>query len=85
MPNAVSELASSYDVIVVGSGIGGVSAALAAAELGLSVALVEKDDLLGGGTCLSYGGIWVGDNHLTDVFPRLKHIFGSRGKIHAAL
>ena len=27
----------------------------------------------------------LGHRELTDVFPRLKHIFGSRGKIHAAL
>ena len=54
----------SYDVIVAGSGIAGVSAALAAAEAGLSVAVFEKDDLIGGGTCLSYGGVWVGCNHL---------------------
>ena len=40
------------------------SAALAAAEAGLTVAVLEKDSLLGGGTCLSYGGIWVGGNHV---------------------
>jgi 3-oxosteroid 1-dehydrogenase len=58
------EPADSYDVIVAGSGIAGLSASLAAAEAGLSVAVFEKDDLIGGGTCLSYGGIWVGCNHL---------------------
>jgi 3-oxosteroid 1-dehydrogenase len=56
--------ADHYDVIVAGSGISGVSAALAAAESGLSVAIFEKDELIGGGTCLSFGGIWVGCNHL---------------------
>jgi dihydrolipoamide dehydrogenase len=45
-----------YDVIVVGSGTGGYAAALRAAELGRSVALVEKDDQLGG-TCLLRGCI----------------------------
>jgi 3-oxosteroid 1-dehydrogenase len=59
--NAPSEC---YDVIVAGSGIAGLSAALAAADAGVSVAVFEKDDLIGGGTCLSYGGIWVGCNHL---------------------
>jgi 3-oxosteroid 1-dehydrogenase len=57
-------LADSYDVVVAGSGVAGVSAALAAAELGLTVALLEKDTQLGGGTALSYGGIWVGCNHV---------------------
>jgi 3-oxosteroid 1-dehydrogenase len=56
--------ATHYDVIVVGSGISGVSAALAAAEAGLSVAIFEKDEFIGGGTSLSFGGIWVGCNHL---------------------
>ena len=56
-----------YDVVVAGSGIGGVAAALAAAEAGLSVAVLEKDSLIGGGTCLSYGGVWVGCNHLANA------------------
>src|SRR2546423_13603301 len=47
---------NSYDVAVLGSGTGGYSAALRAAELGKSVALVEKDDRLGG-TCLLRGCI----------------------------
>jgi dihydrolipoamide dehydrogenase len=45
-----------YDVIVVGSGTGGYSAALRAAELGQRVAIVERDDRLGG-TCLLRGCI----------------------------
>jgi succinate dehydrogenase/fumarate reductase flavoprotein subunit len=57
-------VADSYDVIVAGSGIAGLSAALAAAESGLSVAVFEKDCVIGGGTSLSYGGIWVGCNHI---------------------
>jgi 3-oxosteroid 1-dehydrogenase len=56
-----------YDVVVAGSGIGGVAAALAAAEAGLSVAVLEKDSLIGGGTCLSYGGVWVGCNHIANA------------------
>lgn len=56
--------ADTYDVIVVGSGVGGMATALAAAEAGMTVAVLEKDTLLGGGTALSYGGIWAGCNHL---------------------
>jgi dihydrolipoamide dehydrogenase len=44
-----------YDVVVLGGGSGGYAAALRAAELGLSVALVEGDKL--GGTCLHRGCI----------------------------
>jgi dihydrolipoamide dehydrogenase len=45
-----------YDVIVIGSGPGGYVAALRAAQLGLKVACVEKDEALGG-TCLNVGCI----------------------------
>jgi len=45
---------SSFDLIVIGSGPGGYVAAIRAAQLGLSTALVEKDDVLGG-TCLHRG------------------------------
>src|SRR5204862_650105 len=45
-----------YDVVVIGAGTGGYSAALRAAQLGKRVALVERDDRLGG-TCLLRGCI----------------------------
>jgi dihydrolipoamide dehydrogenase len=45
-----------YDVIVIGSGPGGYIAAARAGALGLRVAVVEKDKLLGG-TCLHRGCI----------------------------
>jgi dihydrolipoyl dehydrogenase len=45
-----------YDVIVMGSGTGGYSAALRAAELGKRVAIVEREGRLGG-TCLLRGCI----------------------------
>ena len=44
-----------FDVVILGGGSGGYAAALRGAQLGLSVALVEKDKL--GGTCLHYGCI----------------------------
>ncbi|NDL57249.1 dihydrolipoyl dehydrogenase [Phytoactinopolyspora mesophila] len=47
--------AGNFDVVVLGGGSGGYAAAFRAAELGLSVALVEKDKV--GGTCLHYGCI----------------------------
>ena len=45
-----------FDVVVVGAGPGGYVAALRAAQLGLSTAIVEKRDTLGG-TCLNVGCI----------------------------
>lgn len=44
-----------FDLVVLGGGSGGYAAALRAAELGKSVALIEKDKL--GGTCLHRGCI----------------------------
>lgn len=44
-----------YDVVVVGSGPGGYVAAIRAAQLGLKVAVVERDEL--GGVCLNWGCI----------------------------
>ncbi len=46
----------SYDLVVIGSGPGGYVAAIRAAQLGLSCALVEKNNSFGG-TCLNIGCI----------------------------
>ncbi len=45
-----------YDLVVIGAGPGGYVCAIRAAQLGLSVALVEKEQKLGG-TCLNVGCI----------------------------
>ncbi|OBB71850.1 FAD-binding protein [Mycobacterium sp. 852014-52144_SCH5372336] len=47
------------DVLVVGSGGGGMTAALAADAFGLDTLIVEKSTHFGGSTALSGGGIWV--------------------------
>jgi dihydrolipoamide dehydrogenase len=44
-----------YDVIVLGSGPGGYPAAIRASQLGLKVAIIEKESL--GGVCLNWGCI----------------------------
>jgi dihydrolipoamide dehydrogenase len=49
------ETPGTFDVVVLGAGSGGYACALRAAQLGLSVALVEKNKL--GGTCLHVGCI----------------------------
>jgi dihydrolipoamide dehydrogenase len=46
---------SDYDLIVLGSGPGGYVAAIRAAQLGLKVAIVERENL--GGICLNWGCI----------------------------
>jgi len=50
---------SAFDVIIVGSGAGGMLAALRAADLGLSVVLIEKARSYGGTSAVSGGGIWI--------------------------
>jgi 3-oxosteroid 1-dehydrogenase len=47
-----------FDLVVLGSGAGGSSAAVSAAAMGLSVCLLEKALLLGGGTAASFGNLW---------------------------
>ena len=47
------------DVLVIGSGGGGMTAALTAQAAGLDTLVVEKSAHFGGSTALSGGGIWV--------------------------
>ncbi len=48
----------SCDLLVIGSGAGGLSAAVTAAHHGLDVVLVEKDTAMGGATAWSGGWMW---------------------------
>jgi len=48
-------MADTFDMIILGGGTGGYSCALRAVDLGMSVALVERDKV--GGTCLHWGCI----------------------------
>ena len=52
------------DVVVVGSGGGGMTAALVAAQAGLDVLVIEKTEYYGGSTALSGGGLWIPNNYL---------------------
>jgi 3-oxosteroid 1-dehydrogenase len=54
-----SEFDTTVDVLVVGSGGGGMTAALTANAAGLDTLVVEKSAHFGGSTALSGGGIWV--------------------------
>jgi dihydrolipoamide dehydrogenase len=63
----------SYDVIVIGSGPGGYSAAVRAGQYGLKTALVEKDSRLGG-CCLLVGCIPTkAFLHTAEVWQRFVH------------
>jgi dihydrolipoamide dehydrogenase len=51
-----AKVANAYDLVVIGAGTGGYVAAIRAAQLGLNVAVVERQKALGG-TCLIWGCI----------------------------
>lgn len=57
-----------FDVVVVGSGAGGMTAALCAQAHGLSAVVIEKDALFGGTSAVSGGGIWIPCN---DDIPKV--------------
>lgn len=76
------------DVIVVGTGGGGMTAALVAAQAGLETLMIEKTEYYGGSTALSGGGLWIPNNYLLqqdgldDSFENartyLRHTIGDR-------
>jgi 3-oxosteroid 1-dehydrogenase len=50
------------DFVIVGSGGGGMVAAVTAADAGYSTLVLEKQERVGGSTCMSGGIVWVPDN-----------------------
>jgi len=50
------------DVLIIGAGVAGLSAATAAAWSGKSVILIEKSDTIGGTACVANGSIWIPNN-----------------------
>lgn len=54
-----AEAGTYWDVVVIGSGAGGLLAALRAADRGLSAIVLEKTQFYGGTTATSGGAIWV--------------------------
>src|ERR1700712_5604517 len=59
MNSATDGFDTTVDVLVIGSGGGGMTAALTAQAKGLDTLVVEKSPQFGGSTALSGGGIWV--------------------------
>ncbi len=54
----------SFDFVIVGSGGGGLVAALVAAEMGLKPVIIEKQSVVGGSTAMSGGILWIPNNPL---------------------
>jgi dihydrolipoamide dehydrogenase len=69
----------SYDLVVIGTGPGGYVCAIRAAQLGMKVAVVEKDQTFGG-TCLNIGCIpSKGLLYASELFEEAGHKFAKLG------
>ncbi|HMO69771.1 MAG TPA: FAD-dependent oxidoreductase, partial [Novosphingobium sp.] len=56
------------DLVAIGSGIGGLSAAIAGHEQGLKTLVLERSDQVGGVTALSQGQVWIaGSRHAAEL------------------
>jgi succinate dehydrogenase/fumarate reductase flavoprotein subunit len=58
-----------FDVVVIGTGAGGLATAVAAGKMGLQVLLLEKDAVFGGTTARSGGVLWVPNNPISTARP----------------
>ena len=68
-----------YDLIVIGSGPGGYFCAIRAAQLGMKVAVVEKERTFGG-TCLNIGCIpSKALLHASELYDQAGHLFDRMG------
>src|ERR1700741_392992 len=68
-----------YDLVVIGTGPGGYVCAVRAAQLGMKVAVVEKDPTLGG-TCLNVGCMpSKALLHASEMFEEAAHSFAKMG------
>ena len=66
--SGLAEVAPSYDVVVIGAGAAGMSAALFAAIRGARTLLVEKTGFVGGTSAFSAGSIWIPNTrHASEV------------------
>src|SRR5260370_32894995 len=68
-----------YDLVIIGSGPGGYVCAIRAAQLGMKVAVVEKDATFGG-TCLNIGCIpSKALLHSSELYEEARHGFADMG------
>ena len=70
---------ASYDLVIIGTGPGGYVCAVRAAQLGMKVAVVEKNATLGG-TCLNVGCMpSKALLHASEMFEEAEHSFAKMG------
>jgi succinate dehydrogenase/fumarate reductase flavoprotein subunit len=56
---------SEFDVVVIGSGAGGLVSAITTANHGINTLIIEKGKVWGGSSALSGGGLWIPNNHVS--------------------
>jgi succinate dehydrogenase/fumarate reductase flavoprotein subunit len=74
-----------WDVIVVGAGAGGLTAACVAAAQGRSVLLLEQADVIGGTTAISGGMVWIPANHKAAAAQRADSLDAARTYLAATV
>ena len=74
----------SKSVIIVGAGIGGMTAAITAADTGLEVTLIEKGAKVGGAAAYSGGQVWTGANHVAERLGLEDNVAATMEYVHAA-
>lgn len=67
-----------FDVVVVGAGAGGLTAAVTAAAYGCSVLVLEQADVVGGTTAISGGMVWIPNNDKMAVAQRPDNLDAAR-------
>ena len=73
--SAMARASKEVDLLVIGSGAAGMTAALTAALHGLDVRVVEKSPYVGGTTARSAGSVWLPNtrhDHSDDSFDRAR-------------
>ncbi len=78
-----TEPGAEVDVVVVGTGGAGMTAALAARHHGLDVLVVEKSAYFGGSTSRSGGGVWIPNNYALERAGRTNTLEESKAYLYA--
>jgi len=71
-----------YDVVVVGSGNGALTSAIAAHDGGARVLVIEKSDCFGGSSASSGGGVWVPNNRYAKAAGAQDSLGEARDYLH---